>query len=228
MSIRFVCPLGHPLEMPDDRAGTEDRCPVCQQRLFVPEISPAEAAPPLPRNDAAVVAEPTSNGNPPVTPPAVRWLAWLRADALTDYAIVRPTSKQLEMVYWLACLLPFAAAFCAAPALPHLYFSGAPLWAQLMLIVAMLKLAYAAWLGFVPDRSSVCVGMYLMAAGAIAYLIAFSVICSSSETQLAALGVAGMRGAAATWCLVALVISAAASAACGWFVRRWQDQPATP
>lgn len=251
MSIRFVCPLGHELEEPDDRAGTESRCPVCQQRLFVPEISQTatppprdpvgaprvEAAPgellpattvvtpPLPSESSLAVAEPTPTDNAAISPEAVRWLAWRRSDALTGYAIMRPTARQLEVVYWLACSLPFAAAFCAAPALPHLYFSGAPLWAQWMLVTAMLELAYAAWLGLLPDRSTVCVGMYLMTATATGYLIAFVVICFSSETQLAALDMSGRLGAAA-WCLLALVISATTSAACGWVVRQWDDRTA--
>jgi hypothetical protein len=128
----------------------------------------------------------------------------------------------------LACLLPFATAFCAAPALSHLYFNGAPLWAQLMLVVAILQLAYAAWLAAVPDYSTLGVGMYLMAATGTGYSIALAVICFSAETQLAALGVSSMRWAAGAWCLLALVVSATASAACGWVVRQRYDQPATP
>lgn len=250
--------------MPDDRAGTEGRCPVCQQRLYVPEIIEADGVslattereqrddasgqaqldespvlpsalgtsalhpPPLLSEEVSLaVGEPPSAANAPIPPQPVRWFAWRRSDALSGYTIVRPTARQLEIVYWLACLLPFATAFCAAPALPHLSFSGAPLWAQLMLVAAMLELGYAACLGLVPDRSTIDVGMYLHAAIATAYVIALAVICFSSEMQLAALGVSGMRGAAATWCLLALVISAAGSAVCKLVVRQWRNQTTT-
>src|SRR5579885_1596437 len=37
MSIHFVCPLGHQLSVPDDRAGRPGRCPVCHQRVFAPQ-----------------------------------------------------------------------------------------------------------------------------------------------------------------------------------------------
>jgi hypothetical protein len=36
MTIRFLCPLGHPLAVPDNRAGKKGRCPVCRQRVCVP------------------------------------------------------------------------------------------------------------------------------------------------------------------------------------------------
>jgi hypothetical protein len=39
MTIRFLCPLGHPLAVPDNRAGKKGRCPVCRQRVYVPRPS---------------------------------------------------------------------------------------------------------------------------------------------------------------------------------------------
>jgi hypothetical protein len=39
MTIRFLCPLGHPLAVPDNRAGKKGRCPVCRQRVYVPQAS---------------------------------------------------------------------------------------------------------------------------------------------------------------------------------------------
>ncbi|MEX0711162.1 MAG: hypothetical protein WD278_02355 [Pirellulales bacterium] len=40
MSIRFVCPLGHRLKVPDHRAGKKGRCPRCHQRVIVPVSDP--------------------------------------------------------------------------------------------------------------------------------------------------------------------------------------------
>ncbi|MGH7140906.1 MAG: hypothetical protein ACREHD_34685, partial [Pirellulales bacterium] len=39
MAIRFFCPLGHRLKVPEERAGKKGRCPICHQRLVVPQIS---------------------------------------------------------------------------------------------------------------------------------------------------------------------------------------------
>jgi hypothetical protein len=294
MSIHFLCPMGHKLQVPDKRAGKKGRCPVCQQQLIVPQVAvtttikaepeenggtdsahnlvdtadagselkdhpspmgtdigaetigagtaietnlPASpppvpsgsvttilaAPPPLPGDEQTAAAAQSSPPLPsvPVGQQTVRWLTWQRSGALASYQIVRPTSRQLEIVYWLACSLPFAVAFCGAPALPHLQFSGAPLWAQAMLCGALVQLGYAAWLAMVPDLSTVRVGMYLFAASAAAYFIALAVTCFLAESQLSALGMSGMRAAAAAWCVLALVISSLASTACGWVLRHW-------
>ena len=40
MAIRFLCPFGHHLVVPDERAGKKGRCPVCHQRVYVPVANP--------------------------------------------------------------------------------------------------------------------------------------------------------------------------------------------
>jgi hypothetical protein len=40
MAIRFLCPYGHHLVVPDERAGKKGRCPVCHQRVIVPVSNP--------------------------------------------------------------------------------------------------------------------------------------------------------------------------------------------
>lgn len=39
MSIRFYCPLGHRLKVPDHRLGKKGRCPICRERVIVPSLS---------------------------------------------------------------------------------------------------------------------------------------------------------------------------------------------
>jgi hypothetical protein len=311
MSIHFVCPLGHKLKVPDDRAGKPGKCPVCHQRVFVPQIeldaaeggveatevdlgtaAPSEASevraspvlefegwatepegaaelaqeavmgreaetrsaspispavpsalvavpspPPLPANPSPAAEVPPTLASPStplgegrwqtgearteeVRRAPVRWLTWQKSDCLEGYAILRPDPRQLEIAYWLASLLPFAAAFCAAPALPHLQFIGAPGWAQFMLCVAVLHLAYAAWLAALPDASTVRIGMYLFAASAAAYLVAAG-LCVLSHSPLSSLGLSALRWPAAAWCGLAFVVTSVASGACGWVARYW-------
>lgn len=58
MSIRFYCPHGHRLKVPEEKAGKSARCPVCQERVVVPLESSAR---PLKRNrDLAVKEEAAS------------------------------------------------------------------------------------------------------------------------------------------------------------------------
>ncbi|MBX7165984.1 MAG: hypothetical protein K1X74_06510 [Pirellulales bacterium] len=45
MPIRFSCPDGHPLVVPDHRAGKAGRCPVCQQPVKIPRAESPAAAP---------------------------------------------------------------------------------------------------------------------------------------------------------------------------------------
>lgn len=40
MHIRFLCPLGHKLVVPGNRAGKKGRCPRCHQRVIVPVVDP--------------------------------------------------------------------------------------------------------------------------------------------------------------------------------------------
>jgi hypothetical protein len=40
MPIHFLCPFGHQLVVPDERAGKKGRCPVCHQKVYVPVPNP--------------------------------------------------------------------------------------------------------------------------------------------------------------------------------------------
>jgi hypothetical protein len=40
MTIRFLCPMGHRLSVPDERSGKKGRCPICQQRVIIPVLEP--------------------------------------------------------------------------------------------------------------------------------------------------------------------------------------------
>lgn len=55
MAIEFLCPGGHRINAPDDRAGRVASCPRCGSRFRVPAISggAAEALPPNPASGAA-------------------------------------------------------------------------------------------------------------------------------------------------------------------------------
>ncbi len=38
--IRFLCPYGHRLAVPDHRAGKKGRCPECFQKVIIPAPNP--------------------------------------------------------------------------------------------------------------------------------------------------------------------------------------------
>jgi hypothetical protein len=184
-------------------------------------VAPVASPPPLP--DIPLPPEPVPAASSAASRASVHWLAWQRSDALEGYAIARPEPRQLEIAYWLASLLPFAAAFCAAPALPHMQFEGAPGWAQWMLCVAVLHIGFAAWLALMPDVSTIRVGTYLFSASAALYLTAMMAICFLSNSQLSAVGLSGLRSPAAAWCGLVFVVVSLTAGACGWIARHWQD-----
>jgi hypothetical protein len=294
MAIRFFCPFGHRLKVPEERAGKRGRCPICRQRFIVPEFAlpdqkpfkkgpwassessitvgptlvqpsapaiepptvigappvigigiddrateesialPAAAGassyivpPPLPAVGAALAAnDPTprtlANGPNVVTRRRVAWAARASGKERESFDIAQATPRQLEMVYWLACLLPFAAIFCAAPAVPYVQFAGAPLWAQALIGLACLQFVYAAWLATVPDWSAVRVGIYLLAGVTILELLAALTLPLLPDASLAAAGLAGSRGMAAAWCALSSVVSGLACGAFRWLDERWR------
>lgn len=59
MAIKFLCPNGHPLSCPDDRAGTPGKCPKCGTQFIVPsadEIAAAASNGAAQQGEAATVA----------------------------------------------------------------------------------------------------------------------------------------------------------------------------
>lgn len=80
MTIRFLCPSGHRLSVPDGSAGTKVRCARCKRTATVPEHSevtekPGSAPPPLPAKEKPAkqgpAKEETAKKKPPQPPPAV-------------------------------------------------------------------------------------------------------------------------------------------------------------
>lgn len=68
MSIRFYCPLGHRLKVPDHRLGKKGRCPICRERVIVPSLSLPRVRKVKPSNgEAEPVMVDSSPGSSPRT-----------------------------------------------------------------------------------------------------------------------------------------------------------------
>src|SRR5262245_22661778 len=48
MPIRFLCPNGHKLIVPDERAGKKGKCPECRVRVYIPQAGLPGARPTAP------------------------------------------------------------------------------------------------------------------------------------------------------------------------------------
>jgi len=173
-------------------------------------VQVVHAPPPVPPAPSTAAASPTLS---------TRWVARARAELVNQ--AYRPSAQQSETAYWLAAVLLFVIVFTSAPALGHLQLDAAPRWAQAMLLVAGLQLAYAAWLAIVPDWSTVRVGAWVFAASAVLYSAASGWFGVAGGARTA-LEYAGQRGSAAGWCGVSAVVLALMSYACGQVCGNWR------
>jgi len=194
-----------------------------------PKVPQPPPLPPMPPAlEPQLVAVQVVHAPPPAPyqPPAKqaaslrpRWLARARAElAAQSY---RPDPHQAETVYWLAAVLLFVIVFTSAPALGYLQLDEAPLWAQGMLLVAGLQLAYAAWLVIVPDWSTVRVGVWLFAASAMLYAAASGLFAMAGGGKLP-LEYIGGRGSAAGWNCISAIVLGLLSYACGQVCGNWR------
>lgn len=67
MPIRFYCPLGHRLVVPDERAGKKGRCPQCHQKVYVPVADPQPSG----RAKRPVTSEPIALDAATTDPPEI-------------------------------------------------------------------------------------------------------------------------------------------------------------
>ncbi|HVW37470.1 MAG TPA: hypothetical protein VHB99_09195, partial [Pirellulales bacterium] len=193
---------------------------------LAPLPPPLPPAPPILASAPAAVpvvhAAPPAPGQPALKQNASarpRWVAAARAEfAEQSY---RPAPHQAETVYWLSAVLLFVIVFTSAPALGYLQLDEAPLWAQGMLLVAGLQLAYAAWLVIVPDWSTVRVGVWLFAASAMLYAAASGLFGMAGGAELP-LEYVGGRGSAAGWSCISAIVLGLLSYACGQVCGNWR------
>ncbi len=198
MSIDFRCPAGHKLSVDDALAGRKARCPLCRQKMWVPEdnsqpnqfarLVEGEAEPSMVVAVADSSSEPGS-GEPP-------------------YEIYRPDPGKIQTVQLLAIGLALAALFQAAPATMHWNIAIAPDWAQLVLLLAIVQLAYVAWMLTVPDWSSVWVSMLVCALVAAIYGAAMAIFLYTPRDAPLMLELEeGVRYSAGGWCAAVVLLT---------------------
>lgn len=251
MAIRFLCPLGHRLAVAEHLAGKKGRCPVCKQRVYIPDLDPA-AVP------AVEDPEETAQGGPvdvfvvDEAPPEVFPQAaplHVPGDAMSDMPRPSPQApypsapgfaqpsiaaapavegyqadpQKVQTVYFLAVALAMISIFSVLPALPHLNLVQAPGWARIMLLLAALQLAYVAWIVLLPDWSTVWVGMLVFSIVGSIYAVAMAVVLFTPTQSPLLLGLdADTRRTAIGWCCAVVLLTTLASYICGRISARWR------
>lgn len=135
---------------------------------------------------------------------------------------VADRSKQ-QTVRTLAIAQVVLALFSAGPALSHLNLATAPAWAKLLLVAAILQIAYAVWMALLADWSTVWVTMAVWAVTAAGYGLFWTVITFTAVGEpIELLDLDPVRHKAGGWCLALLIFSGIMTAICGRTAARWR------
>lgn len=125
MPIRFFCPFGHLLVVPDHRAGKKGRCPTCDQKVSVPAPTPV----PLGGGGKPLLSGPDGPVRRDPAPPTMnlgfepddhfeRWFGPLPGAASSDPAVPPPQpveSSRLPALDLFSAAPPSAGLASAAP-----------------------------------------------------------------------------------------------------------------
>jgi hypothetical protein len=111
-----------------------------------------------------------------------------------------------------------------APAARHLAITSAPDWARAVILVALLELAFAAWMVLVPDWSTVWATMIVLALVATLYGAALAVAILTPPGTPAVLEMDDIRQSARLWCSVVIVLTCALTYLYGRFSFKWYKQ----
>lgn len=251
MPIRFLCPMGHPLVVPDDLAGTEGRCPTCRQRVLIPVTDPDVAetknAASFPEAIQPVDVLATRSAHPPAIsePPAWSGLAGELADEVEPPSAANPVDsapilppplpkgladryvappERIRLAYGIAVIAGVLAFVTAMPAFGELQHPPAPGWVWILILLWLVQVGYAFWLASLPDWSTVWLGMVLYALLATLAAIGLVVAIATPTTRTLPLALDDVRQSLAPWSAMLLLFDGALACAAGWISARWRRE----
>lgn len=248
MPIRFVCPFGHPLVVPDERAGKRGRCPVCRQRLIIP--TPDDNSPALERlpwkrawpdepiavdgsdanTEGGTGGGPSSGSNPLTHESPAGSIDAPPVPALTN-VFARLESEQFQFAHdgrraWRARLLAVAllalAIFSAAPAFAYLDGASTAAWCWIVLIVSGLVGTVALAVLWLPDWSTLWIATWLTGLSAAAYFVALSAAIVAPADRPLPIGLEVVRTSAAGWSGLLVLLSSALGYGCARLSGSWR------
>ena len=237
MTIRFVCPSGHPLSADEHMAGTSLRCAACGEMAIVPPVEKTVEARAL-RDRGATAADASPSR-------ATRSVTW-RPRPLRRPRSPSPRERSAcggSRGRGRRCARRLAARLAAArrrqghglrpggdrrlqPAARSQ--DGQPEsgdragWATAALLLAVVQGFYIVWMLAAPDWSSVWVLMVVFAVSAAGYAAATPVAAFAPPERLAALGMPSETRFAAGWCPCVMLTLLLGTYLCGRLATRWR------
>ena len=243
MPILVKCPQGHQLRVPDSKANVTIVCPRCRERIRVPAAdgqppataqpkspTPMEAAPqppPVvdPPSSVAPVAVATVSSSALVSPSARKQNKWTK-QWLSNAAGYQVDRGRRTTANWLAISMAAMALFTMAPAMMHLNLREAPGWSNVVLLLALLQLAYAAWFALAPDFSTAWVAMFAFAGIAVIYAAATAITLNARPGNELILDLGElcrtMGNKPTLWSLAVVLVASTMAYFSGSFSHRWR------
>lgn len=141
--------------------------------------------------------------------------AWLRKPITKGSA-----SPTRVTVYRIAAGLVLVSMVSVWPALRYWDLGVAPGWARGVLLVALLQLAYAAWLVSIPDWASLWGMMIVLAIVATIYGTAAAMTLATPMEHEPPFGLQSVRHTAPYWCGGIMLLTISAAYLCGHTAQR--------
>ena len=106
--------------------------------------------------------------------------------------------------------------------------SLAPDWARLVMFLALLELAYTAWMMLAPDWSSVRVAMLVFAGATTIYALGLAIATMTPPGGQTVLEMDDVLQPARMWCSAILLLSGLMTYVCGHVSDQWHALSTEP
>jgi hypothetical protein len=232
MSIRFTCPAGHRLKVPDEKAGRGMLCPICQESVTVPEaeVTESEATQLEPPSlDESSGADPDSHplegsasavSTPASVPPPLN--RDRMAEPVPGSAI---RAKSGHSIPWgVAAGLFIVLTYSTLPALGHLRDTPMPPWVRILLGAALIQAVFVIWMLLVRHWAALAVVTVLFALASIGYALLAAFAFAAGDERPIPWGLEPIRSRAAVWSATVLAVHLLATYLCGAAAANWRRE----
>jgi len=230
MAIRFTCPRGHRLKVPDEKAGRGMLCPICEEPVTVPAGIPDERGeqppqpppidePPLPSADLHPdMDESHSVPEPVVTPPT----STRREIRGTSIASIATPGRANSIPWGITTGLFLVLAYSVLPAIGHLQDVPMPGWTRLLLGAALFQVVFVLWMLTVRHWVALAIvaGIFVLVSFSYAMIAAFAF---GGTDYTFPWGIESIRPRAAVWSATVLAVYLLATYCCGLAAARWRQ-----
>jgi len=224
MAIRFTCPAGHRLKVPDEKAGRGMLCPICQESVTVPEAEVADSdiaqpePPSIEESDAANTDDqPAEDDTPPIRTPASvpPPLNRPRVAEPGPGSVARARRPGNSTAWGVAAGLLIVLAYSTLPALGHLRDTPMPPWVRMVLGAALLQAVFVIWMLTVRHWAALAVVTLSFALASIGYATLAAFAFAAGDERPIPWGMEAIRSRAAVWSATVLAVYLLATYLCG-------------